>query len=232
VALVGPANSGKSSLVAALTHARPQIAEYPFTTRVPAPGMMPFENVQIQLIDLPALSREFSEPWMPQALHHANALALVVDVEDANNLADIEFIEAALDHWHLPPAGLLIANKADRTEGPADFEALAELFRERYRCVAVSAVSGMGLPCLARCLFDLLSVVRVYTKAPGKKAELTSPYVMKRGSTAEDVARHVHKEIAENLRFARLFRREGVHDGLMVERHHVVEDEDILEFHA
>src|SRR5512135_280512 len=43
VALVGPPNSGKSSLVAALTHAEPEIAEYPFTTRLPTPGMMPFE---------------------------------------------------------------------------------------------------------------------------------------------------------------------------------------------
>jgi hypothetical protein len=232
VALVGPANSGKSSLLAALTHARPEIAAYPFTTRMPTPGMMPYENVQIQLVDLPALSADFTEPWMPQSLRHANALALVVDVEDPANLADIEFIETRLEGWHLPPAGLLIATKIDRAQGPADCEALAELFRGRYPCVPVSAVTGAGLAVLARAFFDLLRLVRVYTKAPGKKPELTSPYVLKRGSTVEDVARHVHKDFAEHLRFARLFRPGGVHDGLMVERHHSIEDEDILEFHT
>lgn len=68
VALVGPANSGKSSLVRALTHARPEVAPYPYTTRAPLPGMMQFENVQIQLLDLPPIAADYTEPWMPQAL--------------------------------------------------------------------------------------------------------------------------------------------------------------------
>ena len=81
VALVGPPNSGKSQLVNALTHARPEVADFPFTTRFPTPGMMLYENVHIQLVDLPPLAVEFTEPgsrrpsamptprcwwWMPQ----------------------------------------------------------------------------------------------------------------------------------------------------------------------
>jgi hypothetical protein len=97
--------------------------------------------------------------------------------------------------------------------------------------VAVSAVAGHGLPGFARAVFDLLALVRVYTKVPGRKANLSAPYVLKRGATVLDAARHVHKDFAEHLKFARLFRRTGEHDGLMVERQHVVEDEDILEFH-
>jgi len=232
VALVGPANAGKSSLLTALTHARPEIADYPFTTRLPIPGMAVYENVQIQLVDLPALHPDFVEPWMPQALRHANALALVVDVEDPANLGDIEFIETTLQGWHLAPPGLLIANKIDRLEGANDFEVLAELFRPRYRCVAVSASTGAGLQAVGRALFDLLDLVRVYTKAPGRKSDFATPYVLKRGATVEDAARHVHKDFAEHLRFARLFRKSGVHDGFMVDRHHVLEDEDILEFHT
>jgi ribosome-interacting GTPase 1 len=61
VALVGPANSGKSSLLCALTHARPEVAPYPFTTHAPLPGMMAFEDVQIQLVDLPAIAEDFTE---------------------------------------------------------------------------------------------------------------------------------------------------------------------------
>jgi hypothetical protein len=74
-------------------------------------------------------------------------------------------------------------------------------------------------------------VVRVYTKAPGKKADLTSPFILRRGQTVLDAARLVHKDFAEHLKFARLFHREGGHDGLAVARTHVVQDEDILEFH-
>jgi ribosome-interacting GTPase 1 len=231
VALLGPANSGKSSLVCALTHAHPEVGEFPFTTRVPTPGMMLFENVPIQLIDLPPVSAEFTEPWMPQALRQANASVLVVDVNDADDLEEIDLIEADLRDWHLPAPRVIACNKVDTPEGAGNYEVLAELFRDRYRTIPVSATTGEGLAEFARAVFELIDVVRVYTKAPGKKAELDKPYVLRRGATVLDAARHVHKDFAERLRFARLYRRDGGHDGMMVERHHAVEDEDILEFH-
>ena len=231
VALLGPANSGKSSLVRALTHAHPEVGEYPFTTRLPTPGMMYFENVPIQLIDLPPISADFTEPWLPQAIRQANVSVLVLDVNDAADLEEIELIEADLRDWHLPPPGLLVCNKADKPGGAGNYEALADLYRNRYRTIPVSAATGEGLAGFARAIFDLLDVVRVYTKPPGKAAEVDRPYVLKRGATVLDAARQVHKDFAEQLRFARLFRREGGHDGMMVERHHTVQDEDILEFH-
>ncbi len=92
-------------------------------------------------------------------------------------------------------------------------------------------MTALNLDRFARLVFDLLNLVRVYTKVPGKRAELTTPYVLRRGQTVEDAARMVHKDFAEHLKFARLFRVAGGHDGMMVERTHVVEDEDILEFH-
>ena len=232
VMLLGPANSGKSSLLCALTHARPEVAEYPFTTRLPTPGMMNFENVQIQLVDLPPLAADFTEPWLPQVLRNASASVLVVNVNDPDDLEEIEFIEKSLQDWRVPPPGLMVANQIDRPDGTANFAALADLYRDRYRLVAVSAASGEGLPDFARAVFDLLGLVRVYTKVPGKRADLTAPYVLKRGATVEDAARHVHKDFAEHLKFARLFHRSGEHDGLMVDRHDVVHDEDVLEFHV
>lgn len=231
VALAGPANSGKSSLVCALTHARPEVAEYPFTTRLPTPGMMNFENVQIQLVDLPPISADFTETWLPLAIRNADASVLVVDVNDAGDLEEIEAIEAKLHEWRLPAPALLVGNKADQPGGADNFAVLADLYRDRYRAISTSAATGEGLPRFAREVFDLLALVRVYTKAPGRKADLGAPYVLKRGATVLDAARHVHKDFAEHLRFARLFGRPGDHDGLMVERQHVVEDGDILEFH-
>jgi ribosome-interacting GTPase 1 len=92
-------------------------------------------------------------------------------------------------------------------------------------------VAGHGLDGFTRAVFDLLELVRVYTKVPGRKANFSAPYVLKRGATVLDAARHVHKDFAEHLRYARLYRPAGEHDGLMVERQHVVQDQDILEFH-
>lgn len=231
VALLGPPNAGKSQLLSALTHARPEVADYPFTTRFPSPGMMSYEDVQIQLVDLPPLSAEFMEPWLPQAVRRADVALLLVSLEDPAVLDEIEFIVQTVDRHRIPAPRLLIANKLDLVGAEDTFAALEDLYRDRFTCLAVSAATGLNLDRLARALFDLLRIVRVYTKAPGKKADLISPFVLRRGQTVLDAARLVHKDFAEHLKFARLFRPGGARDGLLVERTHVVEDRDILEFH-
>ena len=231
VVLLGPPNSGKSQLVCALTHARPEVADYPFTTRLPTPGMMRFENVQIQLVDTPPISPEFTEPWLPQVIRNANAGVLVVDVNDPAVLDQIEFVRDTLDQGRLPLPELLAGNKTDLPGARDNFTALQELYAGRYRCVAISAASGLNLDQFARALFELLELVRVYTKPPGKKLDLTAPFVLRRGATVQDAARMVHKDFAEHMTYARLFRGSGEREGLMVERTHVVEDADILEFH-
>src|SRR5208283_3121958 len=120
-------------------------AEYPFTTRLPMPGMMAFENVQIQLVDLPPISADFTEPWLPQVIRNANASVLVVDVNDPDSLEEMELIESSLRDWRLPLPGLLIGNKIDQPGGEDNFAALADLYQGRYACVAVSAAAGHGL---------------------------------------------------------------------------------------
>jgi hypothetical protein len=231
VVLLGPPNSGKSQLVCSLTHACPEVADYPFTTRLPTPGMMLFENVQIQLVDLPPLSREFMEPWLPQPIRAANAGVLVVDLNDAEVLDQIEFIAGLLDERRLPPPKLLVGNKLDLDGADANSAALEDLYGQRYRCLSLSAAAGHNLDRFRRAVFDMLELVRVYTKPPGKKAELTAPYVLRRGQTVADAARQVHKDFAERLKYARLYSAPSGREGLMVERTHVVEDGDILEFH-
>lgn len=229
--LIGPPNAGKSQLVARLTNARPEVAAYPFTTRMPTPGMMYFEDVQIQLVDLPPIAPEFTEPWLPQALRYAHLGVLVVDVNDPAVLDQIEYVEQRLDGWRVRRPALLVANKGDLPEARGNFVALEELVGERYRCLLVSAETGEGLDRFRRAVFDALELVRVYTKAPGKKPDLTAPFIAHRGDTVVDVARMVHKDFAEKMKFARLYRLDGDRDGIMVERTYLVQDRDILEFH-
>lgn len=231
VVLVGPPNAGKSQLVARLTNARPEVAEYPFTTRMPTPGMMNFEDVQIQLVDLPPIAPEFTESWLPQVLRYANLGVLVVDVNDPAVLDQIDYIEQRLDGWRVRRPALLVANKADLPGARENFAALEELVGERYSCLLISAETGEGLDRFARAVFDALELVRVYTKAPGRKPDLTAPFIARRGDTVVDVARMVHKDFAEKLKFARLYRLDGDRDGIMVERTYLVQDRDILEFH-
>ncbi|MEJ5367011.1 MAG: GTPase [Bryobacteraceae bacterium] len=232
VALLGPPNSGKSSLLRAMTRAEPEVAPYPFTTHSPTPGMAQFEDVQIQLVDLPPLAPEWVEPWVAQVLRRADRMVLVVAADDPDDLSEIEFLEQRLEQWRLPRPQLMVVNKVDQPGGRENYEILAELYNGRYECLPVSAATGEGLGEFARRCFELLGVVRVYTKAPGKKPDLTAPYVLKRGATVLDAARHVHKDFAEHLKLARLYRRDRLEEGMPVSRDHVVEDGDILEFHA
>ncbi len=232
VVLIGPPNSGKSLLVSRLTHAHAEVADYPFTTRMPLPGMMQFEDVQIQLVDTPAMSAEYMETWMAQVIRAAQGAVLLVDPNDADVLGQIDFILQKLEGWRLPRPKLLVGNKIDQRGAEENFTAVAELYRDRMPGVAVSAASGLGLDGFARAIFQALDVVRFYSKPPGKKPDLDAPYVIRRGATVQEAAAQVHRDFAEHLKYARLFRKSKDQGGLMVERSHVVEDQDVLEFHS
>jgi len=244
IALVGPPNSGKSSLLAHLTHATPEVAGYPFTTRLPQPGMMPFENIQIQLVDLPPLHPDAPESWVPQAVRNADAVALVVSLGDDAVLEELsgvmELLEKAkltvgrvedsLPHGFMHKRTLGVATGSDLPGAPGILEVLQELWGGRFPWLPVSVKTGENLDVLRRTFFDLLEIVRVHTKTPGKKAELNAPYVFPKGSTVREVAEHVHKELAMAMKYARIW-GEGKYDGQMVQRDYVVEDNDVIELH-
>src|SRR5438093_5812699 len=82
LALVGAPNSGKSQLLRAMTHATPEVADYPYTTRTPIPGMMMYENVGLQLVDLPPISPEYTESWVGQVIRNSDAALWILDLSD------------------------------------------------------------------------------------------------------------------------------------------------------
>ncbi|HEV8132150.1 MAG TPA: GTPase [Acidobacteriota bacterium] len=244
VALVGPPNSGKSLLLRRLTRAAPEVAGYPFTTRVPLPGMMDFEDIRIQLVDLPPAHSDFPESWVYQIIRNADAALLVVDLGDPDLLEDLEATLAELAKakvqlghstepgtpgWVAKPA-ILCANKNDLNGAAGNLGILEELYGDRGRILSVSAETNDGLESLRRALFDLLQVVRVYSKAPGKKPDLAAPYALKRGSRVIDLAGLVHKDFLTQLKFARVWGH-GKFEGQMVNREYVLQDRDVVELH-
>jgi ribosome-interacting GTPase 1 len=247
VVVTGPPNAGKSSLVKALTGAEVEVADYPFSTRVPSPFMMPFENVKVQLVDTPPVTSEFVEPWFPEMLKTADAVLLVADLGDADTASLLDGIvaklrekkvELAAADAKIPPEKgpflkrtLLVANKADLDPDGRAFAELRVLLEGPIERLAVSALTGFHLHELKHRVFSLLHVVRAHSKVPGKKAELDSPFALRKGSTVLDMARAVHKDFAENLDFARVWSKDGTIDGLRVNRDHVLNDEDIVELH-
>jgi ribosome-interacting GTPase 1 len=250
IMLVGPPNVGKSALLRALTKATPEVADYPFTTRRPMPGMMPFDNVQLQLVDMPPISREYMESWMSQIVRNADAMLLVVDLGDSAVLDAVEFISTMLEEWKILPTGaaltpeaedalavgvvprraLLLGNKCEVPASKDNWDVLQELYGARWPMLAVSATQSHNLEALRHGLYALLDIVRVYTKAPGKKPDLSAPFTMPRGSTVVEVAATVHKDFATHLKFARIWGTEK-YEGQMVQRDHIVQEGDIIELH-
>jgi len=96
IALVGPPNAGKSSLHARLTRSHSEVGAYPYTTRAPVPGMLAYEDIQFQLVDLPPISEAFMEPWFGNALERTDAALLIVDVSEAACVDQIEVIRVRL----------------------------------------------------------------------------------------------------------------------------------------
>ena len=249
VIIIGPPNSGKSELLAVLTSASPEIAPYPFTTRKPQPGMMEFEDIQIQLVDTPPVTGDYLELWLTSILRAADAAILVADLSSDTLLDDIEaVISSFLKHKTRlvssrsetdagAPYGtayvptMILGNKLDLPGASDNFQVLAELYSGRFPVKAVSAAAGAGIEQVRRDVFDLLHIVRVYTKVPGKPADMTKPFALPRGSTLIDVARAVHRDFPEKLRFARAW-GVGKPDGVMIARDHIIEDRDIIELHV
>jgi len=239
VVLAGAPNTGKSAILRALSRAEPEVADYPFTTRVPQPGMVPFENVQIQLVDLPPLTADLAEPWVYGIIRGADGVLLVVDLADDDVLTQTQTVLDLLAAAKIPlrPPGapgsgkptLVVGAKADRVGAKQRLALLEELGIGLP--VLPVATTGENLEVLRRRLFDLLEVVRVYSKPPGRKADHTVPFVLKRGSTVLHAAEAIHKDFAERLKYARLWGRDE-YSGQMVGRDHVLEDGDVVEIHA
>lgn len=244
IVVAGLPNTGKSQLLAALTAARPEIGDYPFTTFKPTVGMMPFEDIQIQLIDLPPLS-EFTEGWVYGLIRQADAVALVVDLANPDPETDLldalDLLEKArirlVDRLSAEPTGgtvrraLLVGTKCDVPGAAEHFQSLQGSYGAELPLMAVSAPRGMGLDALKRALFERLEIVRVYTKKPGEPPLKERPYTLPRGSTVLEVAKHVHYQLAEKLAYARLW-GSAQYEGQRVERDHIVQDGDLLELHT
>jgi len=255
VALIGPPNSGKSTLHARLTGSTARVAPYPFTTQYPEPGMMPIEDIHLQLVDLPPQSSQHPVTWIAGALQSADACLLIVDIADPDAVRQVQDVAQVLagrrvglsrvwpadeapppdeadfeDPFALTLPTLLVANKSDLDpDSAADVAALEELLGIDYPAMAVSAETGAGLESLGKWLFRRLGVVRVYTKAPGKPADHARPFTLTRGQTVADVARLVHRDLVDAIRYARLWN--ATHDGQHVGRDHRVEDGDVIELH-
>ncbi|MFC1661042.1 TGS domain-containing protein [Gemmatimonadota bacterium] len=246
VVLVGPPNAGKSSLVTALTHAEPEVAPYPLSTREATPGMMPFEDVRIQIVDLPPICEEHVEPWVYDLVRGGDMAWMVLSAQSPLTGFELTVELLGTKAIGLFPAGdpfpsdarpgwtykqtLLVVTGIDREGAEGDLEAFTELLETPWPTLPVSSTVGSGLKELAGRTFQALDIIRIYTKEPRKEPDMNQPFTLRRGSTVGDLARAIHKDIAEGFKFARVW-GPSTFDGQSVHDAHVLEEGDVVEIH-
>lgn len=244
VVLIGTPNSGKSSVVAALSKANVTIADYPFATQAPAPGMMHYEDVPIEIVDTPPITADFSTPGQVGAYRSCDIIAIVIDLS-ADTLEQMEVCLDYLDSHKLliddytgpedenkNPLGkkaFVICTKKDLAE-PDAAQTLKELCDRDFDFIETSTQTAEGLNDLVTYVFKTLNVVRVYAKKPHHDPDMKEPFTLPAGSTVEDLAILIHRDLGEKLKSARAWGTD-VHPGQQVHKTHVLKDKDIIELH-
>jgi ribosome-interacting GTPase 1 len=242
--LIGATNTGKSTLVANQTNAAPEVSEVPFTTWTPMPGMMAIENIQVQLIDTPPFSEDYIDPEFLNLIRRVDLVLVMIDLH-ADPVQQLEFVYQKLQENRIAPQHLegqiesegfllfvptlILVNKYDSEEFGEHYHIFQELLGGDYPLVPISAKTGHNLDEFKKKVFDLLGVIRVYSKAPGKEVDKTSPFVVEEGIQLGEFAGKVHKDFQEKLKTAKIWGSSADFPGQMVSREHVLEDEDVVE---
>jgi ribosome-interacting GTPase 1 len=246
--LLGGPNGGKSQLLKSLTRATPEIAPYPFTTREPQLGMMAWEDVMVQLVDTPPITKDVFDPQLLGLIRGAELVLFVVDLGSDEGIEHVQEVldqlqatktrlarESYLDEEDIGLAftqTLLVLNKFDLAEAEERLALLREFSQLDFPEFRISAETGLGLEALRNAIFQALDVVRVYTKLPTKKeADYDRPFTLRRGGTLLDVAELVHRDLAENFKYARVWGSQVI-GGSTYKGDYVVHDRDVVEIHT
>ncbi len=246
--LLGGPNAGKSQLLASLTRATPEIADYPFTTRAPQPGMMPWEDLMVQIVDLPPITKDFIEPYMLGLIRSADVAVLLVDLGNDDGIEQLQELldrlaatktrlaktssldddDVGISYTHT----LLAPHKLDLPDAADRLVLLHELCSLDFEEYPISALSGTGLEELRGAIYRALDVVRVYTKLPAAKtADFERPFTLRRGGTLLELAELVHRDFVEQFKFAKVW-TDGTHDATVAKGDYVLQDKDVVELHV
>ena len=232
VVLLGPPNSGKSQILANFTNAKPEVSPTPYTTTTPIVGMLPYENIQFQVVDTPSITPGFVLPTVLTLIRNADLPLPVISLASDNLLDDIEVVGALLNEADRKAAdnkSLIVANQLDAAGAAERLDILKEFYAEMFRICAISAETGEGKDSLLQEIYTELSILRIYPKAPGNAVEQDNPIVLPTGATVLDAALSLHKDFSE-FKFARIWGDQW-HDGQSVSRNDAVYDGDVVEFH-
>jgi len=227
VCILGVVNSGKSSLLNLLSGCgKARVSEYPYTTAMPEVGVMDYKSVKIQIIEIPAIIKDYTGSKNgPSFLSIVRNSDLVVLLLRENYEEEFNLVLDELEK------GGIVLNKDVNKEGFISLRAIIVLNNERDFSFKGFSVFKLDKD-IKENIWNSLGLIYVYTKSPGKEKDEPA-IALKEGSTIRDLAAYIHKDFLRKFKFARLWGKSSKFKGYqIVGLNHVLKSGDIVEIHA
>ncbi|MEK6917505.1 MAG: GTPase [Nanoarchaeota archaeon] len=218
-AIIGFTNSGKSSLLSLLTNANPKISGIEFATREPIVGMMSYQGIQIQLVEIPAIESEFYDRSIT---HIADSIIILIE-----SLSQIQKIQDLMEN--IPGKKIIAFNKTDLLNNEEKRRIYANLQSKKYNFVMISTETKEGINELKEKLFLSFDRIRVFTKEPGKEKS-NNPIILRPGSTIKNIAEKIFKGFASKIKETKIWGPSSKFPGQKVSLNHELKDLDVVEF--
>jgi small GTP-binding protein len=228
IALVGPPNVGKSSLLQALSEIQIKTGDYPFTTLRPVPALTRIGGVLVQLVEIPGLIRGASDDRgggraLLGVLRSADSIVFCLRIGD--DPADLEIVRTELSAAGIDKPAFVAATRADEA-GDGDLERLVTAIPD-LDVLPVSVLDERSMTALRDKLWRLTGLIRIYLRSNSSTDE--EPLALAPGATITDVADAVHHDLSTSAVGARVWGPSARFDGQRVGREHVVQDSDVVE---
>lgn len=215
--IIGKTNSGKSSLLNALTNNSPEIAEYEFTTKTPQIGMMKHSGVQIQVIENPAINSEYFDKGI---INTADTILILI-----NSLNDIQDIEPFLSK-SIGKRIIIYNSKAKE-----NLRKIEETLKsKKINFIFFNPKENQNKEEIKEKIFKSFDKIRIYTKEPGKEPKKERPLILEPDSTVKEVAEKILHGFSDKVKETKIWGPSSKFGGQIVGLNHKLKDLDVVEF--
>ena len=236
IVLFGLSNAGKSTLMNAITNTDVKTGNYLHTTRTALAGTCIYNNVKIQIIDVPGFL-DFKRDWavskqIVRVARTCDSILLVIDLSfDVNRqikflMKELENADLVKDSDSLCNLGI-IATKGDLPGSRENFEKLRGLTTLTIHPITIQ--NQDSLENLQEYLFNIMQVMRIYTKPPRGEIDQKNPFICPKGTIVSDLAKKIHKDFFKNFRYAKIWGLSTSFPGQRVGLEHELLDGDTIE---
>lgn len=219
--LLGLTNSGKSSLIAKLTNAKPKVSQYQFTTNQPEIGTLDYKGYKAQIVDLPAIG---SENFDMGIVNTADCIIEVLtSIDQIDNIS--QYLTKAYGKR------IIVINKSDILNDEDKRRLKDKIRSKKISAILISTLTDEGIEELKDKIIKAMPLIRVYTKEPGKVSS-GIPMILKINATVKDAAESILKGFSQKVKVARVTGPSSKFPNQKVGLSHTLKDLDIIEFYT